>query len=49
VWVLGGRGLRLPGVVIGYHSDWDLHRVVYTDGIAEQNPRVVQEWRLSSC
>ncbi len=48
VWVLSGHGLRLPGVVIGYHADWDLYRVVYTEGIAGRNPSVVQEWRLSS-
>jgi hypothetical protein len=48
VWVVSGHGPRLPGVVIGYHADWDLYRVVYTDGIAERNPSVVQEWRLSS-
>jgi hypothetical protein len=28
VWVLSGHGLRLPGVTIGYHADWDLYRVV---------------------
>jgi hypothetical protein len=47
VWVLSGHGLRLPGLVIGYHADWDLHRVVYMDDIAERDPRAVQEWRLS--
>jgi hypothetical protein len=48
VWVMSGHGLRLPGVVIGYHADWDLYRVVYMGDIAEGNPSVVQEWRLSS-
>jgi hypothetical protein len=47
VWVLSGHGLRLPGVVIGYHSDWDLYRVVYLGDIAQRDPRAVQEWRLS--
>jgi hypothetical protein len=45
---LSRDGLRRPGVVIGYHADWDLYRVVYTGGTAERNPSVVQEWRLSS-
>jgi hypothetical protein len=47
VWVLSGHGLRLPGLVIGYHADMDLYRVVYMADIAERNPRAVQEWRLS--
>ena len=47
VWVLSGDGLHLPGLVIGYHADWDLYRVVYMGNIAERNPSVVQEWRLS--
>jgi hypothetical protein len=47
VWVLSGDGLRLPALVIGYHADWDLYRVVYMGDIAERNPRAVQEWRLS--
>ena len=24
VWVLSGYRLPLPGLVIGYHADWDL-------------------------
>ena len=47
VWVLSGHGLRLPGLVIGYHADWDLYRVVYMDDIARRDPRAVQQWRLS--
>ena len=48
VWALSGHGLRLSGVVIGYHADRDLYWVVYTDDIAGRTPSVVQEWRLSS-
>jgi hypothetical protein len=47
VWVLSGDGLRLPGVVIGYHADLDLYRVVYMGDIFGRGPRVVQEWWLS--
>ncbi len=47
VWVLSGHGLRLPGLVIGYHADWGLYRVVYMGAIAERNPSAVQKWRLS--
>ena len=47
VWVLSGDGLRLPGLVIGYRADWNLYRVVYMGDLAERNPSVVQEWRLS--
>ena len=47
MWVLSGDGLRLPGVVIGYHADLDLYRVVYMGDIFGRGPRVVQEWRLS--
>jgi hypothetical protein len=47
VWVLSGHGLPLPRLVIGYHADWDLYRVVYMGDLAERNPRAVQEWRLS--
>ncbi len=48
VWALSEHGLRLSGVVIGYHADRDLYWVVYTDDIAGRTPSVVQEWRLSS-
>ena len=47
VWVLSGHGLRLPGLVIGYHADWGLYRVVYMGAIAERDPSAVQKWRLS--
>jgi hypothetical protein len=47
VWVLSGDGLRLPGVVIGYHADWDLYRVVYMGDLSGGDPRAVQGWRLS--
>ena len=47
VWVLSAHGLRLPGLVIGYHADWNLYRVVYMDDIAERDPRAVQVLRLS--
>jgi len=47
VWVLSGHGLPLPGLVIGYHADWDLYRVVCMDDIAERNPKAVHKWRLS--
>ncbi len=47
VWVLSGDGLCLPGVVIGYHADWGVYRIVYTGDIAQRDPRTVQEWRLS--
>jgi hypothetical protein len=46
VWVMSGHGLPLPGVVIDYHADWDLYRVVYMDDIAERNPSAVHRWRL---
>ena len=46
VWVLRGRGVREPGVVIGYYVDWDLYRVVYTVDLAE-GPRALEEWRPS--
>jgi hypothetical protein len=46
VWVLSGYGLPLPGLVIGYHADWDLYRVVYMSDISERNPRAVHRWRL---
>jgi hypothetical protein len=38
--------LPLPGLVIGYHADWYLYRVVYMGDIAERNPRAVHKWRL---
>ena len=47
VWVLSRHGLRLPGLVIGCHADVGLYRIVYMDDIAQRDPRVVQEWRLS--
>jgi hypothetical protein len=47
VWVLSGHGLRLPGLVIGYHADWGLYRVVYMGDIVGRNPSAVQKWRLS--
>ena len=47
MWVLSGHGFRLRGLVIGYHADWGLYRVVYMDAIAERNPSAVQKWRLS--
>ncbi len=46
VWVLRGRGVREPGVVIGYYVDRDLYRVVYTVALAE-GPGALEEWRLS--
>jgi hypothetical protein len=47
VWVLSGHGLRLPGLVIGYHANWGLYRVVYMSDIAGRDPSAVQKWRLS--
>jgi len=47
VWVLNGHGLRLSGLVIGYHADWALYRVVYMIDISGRGPRAVEEWRLS--
>ncbi len=47
VWVLSGHGLRLPGLMVCYHADWGLYRVVYMGAIAERNPSAVQKWRLS--
>ena len=47
VWVLRGDATREPGVVIGHHVDWNLYRVVYTVDFADQEPRAVEEWRLS--
>ena len=47
VWVLRGGATREPGVVIGHHVDWNLYRVVYTVDFADQDPRAVEEWRLS--
>jgi hypothetical protein len=47
VWVLSGRGLRLPGAVIGYYVDWDLYRIVYMVDIMERDQRVVEKWRLT--
>jgi hypothetical protein len=47
VWVLGGGGVRKPGLVIGHYVDWDLYRIVYTVDLADQGPRAVEEWRLS--
>ena len=47
VWVLRGGATHEPGVVIGYYVDWNLYRVVYTVDFADQDPRAVEEWRLS--
>jgi hypothetical protein len=47
VWVLRGGATREPGVVIGHYVDWNLYRVVYTVDFADQDPRAVEEWRLS--
>jgi hypothetical protein len=47
VWVLRGGASREPGVVIGHYVDWNLYRVVYTVDFADQDPRAVEEWRLS--
>jgi hypothetical protein len=48
VWVLRAGATRDPGVVIGHYVDWNLYRVVYTVDLADQGPRAVEEWRLSS-
>jgi hypothetical protein len=34
-------------VVVGYHVDWNLYRVVYMVDLAGQAPRAIEEWRLS--
>jgi hypothetical protein len=47
VWVLGGGALRKPGLVIGHHVDWNLYRIVYTLDLTDQDPRAIEEWRLS--
>ena len=47
VWVRGGLGRRLPGVVIGIHETWGLYRVAYMVDVAGRGPRAVEEWRLS--
>jgi hypothetical protein len=47
VWVLRGGATREPGVVIGHYVDWNLYRVVYTVDFADQDPRAIEEWRLS--
>lgn len=47
VWVLSGDRLRLPGMVIGYHANWGLYRVVYMGNISERDSSAVHEWRLS--
>jgi hypothetical protein len=47
VFVQAPSGPRLPGVVVGHYVDWNLYRVVYMVGIAGQDPRTVEEWRLS--
>ena len=47
VWVLRGGATREPGVVVGHYVDWNLYRVVYTVDFADQDPRAVEEWRLS--
>jgi hypothetical protein len=47
VWVQPPSGSRLPGLVIGHHVDWNLYRVVYMVEVAGQDPKAVEEWRLS--
>ena len=47
VWVLSGRGLRLPGAVIGYYVDWDLYRLVYMVGIVGLAQRVAEQRRVT--
>ena len=47
VWVLRGGATREPGVVIGHYVDWNLYRVIYTVDLADQDPRAVEQWRLS--
>ena len=48
VWVRGGSGLRLPGVVIGHYQTWDLYRVAYVVDVVGRGPRAIEEWRLSA-
>ncbi len=48
VWVMRGHSLRLPGLVISYHADWNLYRVVYMGDNPGRGPRAVKEWRLSA-
>ena len=48
VWVKGGSGGWLPGVVIGHHQTWDLYRVAYMVDVAGRGPRAIEEWRLSA-
>lgn len=48
MWVRSERGSLLPGIVIGYHLDWELYRVVYMVGIAGQSPKAVEQWRLKA-
>jgi hypothetical protein len=47
VWVRTSRSAPLPGLVIGHYVDWNLYRIVYMVGVAGQDPRAVEEWRLS--
>ena len=47
VWVCGGAGALLPGVVIGHHEPRDLYRVAHVVGIPVRGPRAVEAWRLS--
>ena len=47
MWVRGGLGHRLPGVVIGLHEDWGLYRIAYMVDVAGRGPRAIEEWRLS--
>ena len=46
-WIPSGRGLRLPGAVIGYYVDWDLYRLVYMVGIVGLDQRVAEQRRLT--
>jgi hypothetical protein len=46
-WIPSGRGLRLPGAVIGYYVDWDLYRLVYMGGILRLDQRVVEQRRVT--
>ena len=48
VWVKGGSGRHLPGVVTGHHRSWDLYRVAYMVDVAGRGPRAIEEWRLSA-
>jgi hypothetical protein len=47
VWVRASSSAPLPGLVIGHYVDWNLYRIVYMVDVAGQDPRAVEEWRLS--